>query len=559
MKQLIQKNLLQTSEDDKRKSFASNFLRKSGAGKGQAKPKRESQESYSREDFLNRRYSDDVNSQDSRAASQCQSLNKGAQSEPLKRSHRVCFQEPGEKLEATRRHLSSTDSYGESEKNINHPTLKENPEVNSTAQTDQSKLRDAVFQSHLYCTDNCAASRKVPNYVNLGFNSRELDLSAQTAQSNLKLRKPETYLPNANTGGESRKISDYINVGFEPIEKPVLTSNQAKPSHPEDVMAKASDLPLLTQQDDMDSDKTDSPQSEIKVPQRPERPSLSKQSSVAEKVSLGFELKCEKNKAVLDQETYVSSTQLNFKEVGPQGSEAPVKCQPLSDQKPCTEIWTPKRPEISPGQHKEWKSLKFDPDPDKFPKCHSEQWTPTSSRLITGKIGLENSIGMQTTPLNETRSIPATPKLGRHALQKLGNQSSTESPLKLHRSCSVPRRQPPSPTNFKTEVVWKYPPCQDRTSSIPQESSAANVPNNHDLAESDSSSQDSLNSLDLSTLPSRFPESQQQTVGTLQREMNALFEQKMREIRCRSPLFTSGKLYSFTAHCILMYILTSML
>jgi len=66
------------------------------------------------------------------------------------------------------------------------------------------------------------------------------------------------------------------------------------------------------------------------------------------------------------------------------------------------------------------------------------------------------------------------------------------------------------------------------------------APNNHNLAESESSSLSSLDSLDLSSLPSRFPDNQQQTMGTLQREMNALFEQKMREIHCHSPLFFRG-------------------
>ncbi|XP_036416050.1 1-phosphatidylinositol 4,5-bisphosphate phosphodiesterase eta-2 [Colossoma macropomum] len=478
VKQLIQKNLMQTSEDGTRTSFAPNFLKKSGAGKSRAKAKEVSQESYSREDFLNRRYSDDVNSQDSRTASQCQSLHRGAQSEPLKRSHRVCFQEPEERLGVTRSRLSSTDSCGESERTSNYINLgfnpRENPEINPTAQRDNSKLR----------------------------------------------------------------------------EKPELSPNQAKLSHQEDAISKASDLPPLVRKEDADSDPTHSLEPEIKVPapQRPERPSLSKQCSVAENVFKDPEPECERYQPALDQEITSSSRHRAFKNVGLQGAHTSFKLQPISDQKPetCTEIWMPKSQSISVGHQKEWKSLKFDPKENRYPKHHSEQWTPSSPRLTTGKsgFGLRSSVDIQAKPANESLSIPATPARSRRVLHNRGSQSSTESPSKLHRSHSVPRRRPPSPPNaqqnFKTDV-WKYPLPQNNISPVPQESSAPNLPNNHGLSESDSSSEGSLDSLDLSTLPCRLPENQQQTVGTLQREMNALFEQKMREIRCHSPLFFSGE------------------
>uniref|UniRef100_A0AAR2LKE3 Phosphoinositide phospholipase C n=1 Tax=Pygocentrus nattereri TaxID=42514 RepID=A0AAR2LKE3_PYGNA len=200
--------------------------------------------------------------------------------------------------------------------------------------------------------------------------------------------------------GKVENASNYVNLGFDPREKPELSPNQAKLSHQEDAISKASDLPPLVRKEDADADPTLSLEPEIKVlaPQRPDR----------------------------------------------------------------------------------------------------------------------------------------------------GSQSSTESPsaqiTQLHRSHSIPRRRPLTPPNtqhnFKTDV-WKYSLPQNNISPVPQESSAPDLPNNHGLSESDSSSEGSLNSLDLSTLPCRLPVSQQQNVGTLQREMNALFEQKMTEIRCHSPLFFS--------------------
>uniref|UniRef100_A0A672P8F4 Phosphoinositide phospholipase C n=1 Tax=Sinocyclocheilus grahami TaxID=75366 RepID=A0A672P8F4_SINGR len=64
------------------------------------------------------------------------------------------------------------------------------------------------------------------------------------------------------------------------------------------------------------------------------------------------------------------------------------------------------------------------------------------------------------------------------------------------------------------------------------------------LSDSDSSSCDSLASLDLPTIfPMRGMENRKRAAGTLQREMNALFAQKMEEIRSKSPLFFAGKVF----------------
>uniref|UniRef100_A0A672NKS1 Phosphoinositide phospholipase C n=1 Tax=Sinocyclocheilus grahami TaxID=75366 RepID=A0A672NKS1_SINGR len=157
------------------------------------------------------------------------------------------------------------------------------------------------------------------------------------------------------------------------------------------------------------------------------------------------------------------------------------------------------------------------------------------NRRYSDDVSSKGSRSTSQSPL----SIPATPVLSRR-MNDPDTPSSKDSPFKGHRSQSVPRRHPPLPPNtphhIRKDFFNQYP--------LPQCSYSAtknSVPNNHNLAESESSSLSSLDSLDLSTLPFRFPDNQQQTMGTLQREMNALFEQKMCEIRCHSPLFFRGE------------------
>uniref|UniRef100_A0A672T1J8 Phosphoinositide phospholipase C n=1 Tax=Sinocyclocheilus grahami TaxID=75366 RepID=A0A672T1J8_SINGR len=185
----------------------------------------------------------------------------------------------------------------------------------------------------------------------------------------------------------------------------------------------------------------------------------------------------------------------------------------------------------------ECEPLNFHPIPDGV-------LDPSSGTLNTRTVLLRNKYGRsldgRRNPQWQPLSIPATPALSR-CVNDPDTPSSKDSPFKGRRSQSVPRRHPPSPPNtphhIRKDFLNQHP--------LPQCSYSAPknyLYNNHSLAESESSSLSSLDSLDLSTLPSRFPDNQQQTMGTLQREMNALFEQKMREIRCHSPLFLRGKL-----------------
>lgn len=62
------------------------------------------------------------------------------------------------------------------------------------------------------------------------------------------------------------------------------------------------------------------------------------------------------------------------------------------------------------------------------------------------------------------------------------------------------------------------------------------------ISKSNWSSSSSLDSLDLlPAIPPQLMDKQKRAAGTLQREMNTLFAQKMEEIRSKSPLFFTGK------------------
>ncbi|KAF4107453.1 hypothetical protein G5714_011817 [Onychostoma macrolepis] len=393
VKQLIQKNLMHTSEDGTRTSFGPNFLWK-GAGKSQAKVVKGSADCYTKEDFLNRRYSDDVSSKDSRSTSQSASLLRGAQSEPLRRAHKVCFQEPEGSHEARCR-LSS-----------------------------------------IACSGGAGVAM---DYTNLAFDSKDssdLDIQTSVVQSHIEETK-ELTVSNRN-----KQECESTNLAITKIKVPTSTLNNQ---------------------------------------------SLSKQISG---------VKSEDSEQ--EPETYEPQESPKIQ------SEPTQECEPLN----------------------------FHPIPDGV-------LDPSSGTLNTRTVLLRNKFGRsldgRLNPQWQPLSIPATPVLSRR-VNNPDTPSSKDSPFNGRRSQSVPRRRPPSPPNTPHHVRKDFlnqHPVPQCSYSAPKNS----VYNNHNLAESESSSLSSLDSLDLSTLPSRFPDNQQQTMGTLQREMNALFEQKMCEIRCHSPLF----------------------
>ncbi|KAM9859333.1 1-phosphatidylinositol 4,5-bisphosphate phosphodiesterase eta-2 [Aulostomus maculatus] len=107
------------------------------------------------------------------------------------------------------------------------------------------------------------------------------------------------------------------------------------------------------------------------------------------------------------------------------------------------------------------------------------------------------------------------------------------------RSRSCPRKQTTSPQtpmlNHKRGLLWQTQRAQSYGSYSKQ---VRPIPNGLCLSDSTSSSDSSTDSLEF--VPSCMAAAEQHE-GTLQREMKALFDQKMREIRCKSPLFLEGE------------------
>uniref|UniRef100_A0A8C6XI47 Phosphoinositide phospholipase C n=1 Tax=Naja naja TaxID=35670 RepID=A0A8C6XI47_NAJNA len=85
--------------------------------------------------------------------------------------------------------------------------------------------------------------------------------------------------------------------------------------------------------------------------------------------------------------------------------------------------------------------------------------------------------------------------------------------------------------------------CQPFGTSGKKKGDSACLGSNNGSVSSSSSSLDSLESPDFSK---GWPESARKQAGTLQREMNALFSEKMEEIRSKSPIFFTGKIGSPT-------------
>ncbi|XP_075316741.1 1-phosphatidylinositol 4,5-bisphosphate phosphodiesterase eta-2 [Odontesthes bonariensis] len=102
------------------------------------------------------------------------------------------------------------------------------------------------------------------------------------------------------------------------------------------------------------------------------------------------------------------------------------------------------------------------------------------------------------------------------------------------RSRSCPRKQTTSP---QTPMVNRKPAFQRQTQNYGSYTNQVRrIPNGLFLSDSASSSSDgSTESLEF--VPFCVAAGGEQREGTLQREMKALFDQKMREIRCKSPLF----------------------
>uniref|UniRef100_A0A3B4Y6D4 Phosphoinositide phospholipase C n=1 Tax=Seriola lalandi dorsalis TaxID=1841481 RepID=A0A3B4Y6D4_SERLL len=116
-------------------------------------------------------------------------------------------------------------------------------------------------------------------------------------------------------------------------------------------------------------------------------------------------------------------------------------------------------------------------------------------------------------------------------------------------SGSLPQPEPvpqplPQPEAKPPPLIPPASPARVRRTleapATPRPNQVRHIPNGLCLSDSTcSSSGGSTDSLEF--VPSCLPADAEKREGTLQREMKALFDQKMREIRCKSPLFPDGE------------------
>ncbi|CAJ1050550.1 -phosphatidylinositol 4%2C5-bisphosphate phosphodiesterase eta-2 [Xyrichtys novacula] len=167
------------------------------------------------------------------------------------------------------------------------------------------------------------------------------------------------------------------------------------------------------------------------------------------------------------------------------------------------------------------------PEPEQPPE--TQRWTdslPLPKHVPEPEANFSNPIPPSSPPrTRRTLETPVTP----HPPTLLRTKA---------RSRSCPRRQISSP---QTPVVRHRPALHWQTQRAFSEGSYHSqirpIPNGLCLSDSSSSSEGSTDSLEY--VSSCVPEEFNQNEGTLQREMRVLFDRRMSEIRCKSPLFSN--------------------
>lgn len=163
----------------------------------------------------------------------------------------------------------------------------------------------------------------------------------------------------------------------------------------------------------------------------------------------------------------------------------------------------------------------------------------------------------QCSPQALLRPIPFARSKARQTLAAQQIWSQPDASHRKRRSCSVPRRLSynsvtPAPSiapDCRTNLCWQQAmPTYYGSVRSSALTPFTNGTSNEGLSFSDSSSCDSFGSLSSLESPPMLPprsvlDSRKRAVGTLQREMNALFAQKMEELRHKSPMFFAGKMY----------------
>lgn len=163
----------------------------------------------------------------------------------------------------------------------------------------------------------------------------------------------------------------------------------------------------------------------------------------------------------------------------------------------------------------------------------------------------------QYSPQAVLRPVPLSRSKARQTLGAQYIRPQPDSSQRNSRSSSVPRRCSPNAvtpapsltSDCRTNLRWQQatPPNYGAVcGSMP--APFTNSSAKEGLSLSDSSSCESFGSLSSLESPPMLPprsvlDSRKRAVGTLQREMNALFVQKMEELRHKSPMFLAGKMY----------------
>lgn len=188
--------------------------------------------------------------------------------------------------------------------------------------------------------------------------------------------------------------------------------------------------------------------------------------------------------------------------------EQPEKCEELSEESQLDKVT---EPEITPETQCQTNSLP-QPQPVPHPQLQTEA---KSSPLIppSSPPRVRRTLEAPTYPL------PSTPVRTKGHSRSCPRKQTTSTPL----------------MNRRSAFQWQTQQARHRGNYGSQ---VRPIPNGLCMSDSTASSSD-VSSDSLEFVPSRG--TAEQCEGTLQREMKALFDQRMEEIRCKSPLFLNSE------------------
>lgn len=263
----------------------------------------------------------------------------------------------------------------------------------------------------------------------------------------------------------------------------------------------------------------------VKIQEPPEtsRGFLSRMSSADSHHSSGTAPYVKEESFDLDTPSQVSFAEIpdNRPQTDQKDSESEFQLQNGNEQY-SVKRFEPEHPELPEEQEPEEDSEVFiEPEHPPRPQPESDPWPQTLYNLEAKIFKLIPP----SSPARVRRTLEAPPS------------SLPSSPIRTKaRSHSCPRKQTSSAqtpaVTRKSTPNWHMQQEQNHSSQMRP------IPNGLCLSGS-SSSNSSTDSLEF--VPSCPAAWSEQREGTLQREMKALFDQRMKEIRCKSPLFFDGE------------------